>query len=117
MADRTPAETLRAAAAKVREVASPTVPGPYTSHWIKGRVAGAVYRGQVHLATTQERIGTPRPHMADWVALMSPLLADPLARWMEHHAVEEDADECFFIDVECPALHAALVILGESGDG
>jgi hypothetical protein len=121
----TPTEKLTAAAAKVRETGAPTVPGPYTAVWSKGRTSGTVWRGRVQLATTQERIGTPSPHMADWFALAHPGLATPLdalllvaAELVEAHPELEhphvDGDPCE--DLACRVAHAALgmahVILG-----
>lgn len=87
----TPAEELSAAAAKVRAIVAPTVPGPYTAVWSKGRIGGTVWRGRVQLATTQERIGTPSPHMADWFALAHPGLAAPLLAILESAAGQAKA--------------------------
>jgi hypothetical protein len=113
----TPAEELRAAATKLRETASKATPGPW-------RVGGGTsigvgiephsrgsfaYDAIVAEATSEEdrendvetafgwdrvvEVGTPAAD-AEWIALASPALAEPLADLLDSIAAEWDKPPC-----------------------
>lgn len=106
----TPAEELRAAAARLREFAKDTTPADGDpSGWL-GTVnddTGVAYIYGGPTDTAGYRTGVVfefeddldcecvRPSMADlnWMWLMSPLLAEPLAAWLEATAADMDAWE------------------------
>ena len=89
----TPIDELRAAATKLREIASAAAPG---APWV--------------LAEQMEDCGLGDAASA-WIALASPALAEPLAEWLEMTADWWDA---FGIDPETdhPALAVARAING-----
>lgn len=81
-----PAETLRAAATKLRETASNTTPGPWQTKgvgdfgWL---VVDADPAGRFSVETEDNEHGRAD---AAWIALMSPQVAEPLAAWLEDEA-------------------------------
>jgi hypothetical protein len=87
----TPAEELRAAATKVRETASKATPGRWQSevlppnerftrpaYWVTTEYDDSDGTTDVVVADCPWREGD-----AEWIALASPALAEPLAAWLE----------------------------------
>ena len=92
MPNLTPSETLRAAAARLRELAERANPGPWRfddsdadfQPCVKGMRAEWIAEcGPVDSITAP---GARGDHDAHWIATMSPAVAEPLAREMEMHA-------------------------------
>jgi hypothetical protein len=113
MPDRTPAETLRAAAQRLREVAADTSPGRWQTNGYGD------YGWYVSLGTYGHGVETHDSRQgkadAEWIALASPALAEPLAEWLVAVAALQ------FGIVRLPdspivdhALAVAAVILGEA---
>jgi hypothetical protein len=108
MTDQTPAETLRAAAQHVREMAQQATPGPWVAN---GAGVGTDYTdNEPDLIVAVDAFD---PNDAAWMALMHPGLAEPLAAWLESVAALQ------FGDVPLPdspivdhALAAARALLG-----
>ena len=90
-----PADELRAAAAKIRDIAGPTTPGPWTDRstddtgaWpimiVGGDDSPGDGRGEpvliVHESVTEEIVARED---ATWIALAGPQIAEPLAAWLE----------------------------------
>lgn len=79
----TPAEEMRAAAAKLREMAAKTSGGPWTL------MKNIQERTGSHMQSTWMRPGKKtaiNPHQHDeyaWIALMDPDKAEPLACWLD----------------------------------
>lgn len=85
----TPAEELRAAAAKVRKTAVKAAPGP----WKVCRAVGigcVVHDPTVTFCITVETKWVSGGDAA-WIALASPTLAGPLAAWLESCAGQASA--------------------------
>jgi hypothetical protein len=81
MTDQTPAETLRAAAQHVREMAQQATPGPWVAN---GAGVGTDYTdNEPDLIVAVDAFD---PNDAAWMALMHPGLAEPLAAWLEMEA-------------------------------
>lgn len=123
MTARTHAETLRAAAVRLREVAGEATPGP----WQVGRawpadvcteeemVFGSGFGPDVDLFDVEQR-------NARWIALMHPGIAEPLALLLTAIAEQADQDTDLGVsarrqrhDYEHP-LSIARVILREADD-
>jgi hypothetical protein len=92
----TPVEELRAAAQKVREAASAVIhlSPPWRSEPAEDDQWRVMY-GTPHLlaglvATTPDY---GRMYLADWIALMHPGLAEPIAAWLEGCATDLDRAE------------------------
>jgi hypothetical protein len=105
----TPVEELRAAATLIRETASKATPGGRATHpSAAGTGAVDVLANGTYIA--QECTGPD----AEWIALMSPDKAEPIAAWLERCA-EDLADARHYVDepVSCEhALTVARQILG-----
>jgi hypothetical protein len=77
-----PAETLRAAAAKVRETGAKATPGPWTAQEVPDEVYVEIMAGTevaVAHAVCEHPAAPGAAADAEWIALMSPALAGPLA--------------------------------------
>jgi hypothetical protein len=99
----TPAEELRAAATKLREMAAKVPPGPWATDrfWWKTRSEAipdqwmhSVLGGHGDVAMTSEVHDTPDSTTAAdrvaWIALMGPDKAEPLAAWLDAAAFTAD---------------------------
>ena len=86
MADLSPVETLRAAAARLRALATNATPGPwerewaFSTHFVVPSTAGNVAADNVSRLKRHQRGD------AEWIALMHPGVAEPLADWLEREA-------------------------------
>jgi hypothetical protein len=93
MADRTITEELRAAAAKLCEMAKGTTPGPWSTadcsvypRWI---LSGGATEGESGYAAEVAKSYSDDDGLAisdadwQWMAFASPALAEPLATWLE----------------------------------
>lgn len=99
----TPSARLRAAAEVLRERAGAATPGPWRAHdtWLnEGGYAGAVLHtppgGQALLAWVPSFTADPGGYRqqvvdAQWIALMSPAIAEPMAHMFECCADRWDA--------------------------
>lgn len=93
-----PADELRATATKLRKTAEGTTPTPWRVHLRYYRknpsvLAGAELETPVHTYG----ISLKRPHLladAQWKALVSPALAEPLADLLDSIAAEWDKPSC-----------------------
>lgn len=91
MPDPSPSETLRAAAARLRELAAKATPGPWEIEYSGGpNIPQAVFRmdpempDDVDFSIGLGAMGAAADNV--WVAAMSPVVAEPLARELEMHA-------------------------------
>jgi hypothetical protein len=84
---RTPAETLLAAAARLREMAEPMDTRPLTINDEPDGAGGRWWEVYAVDAVDEEEFYrfTRRPD-AEWFATMSPSIAEPLARWLDYTA-------------------------------
>jgi len=106
-----PAGLLRRAAARLRETAAEVTPGT----WVVERTNRSVWvmadRGLYVANTgTSDIDESPRVQAdAEWIALASPAIAEPLAAWLESEQAVwgEDATP--------PSLAIARAVLGETG--
>jgi hypothetical protein len=122
-------EELRAAAAEVREIAGPVA--HYTTPWRAVPPVGGAIGGddqwRVGYATDNPLAGliatTPdygQMYIADWIALMSPALAEPLAELLDGVADVIDGHdpdegcECVRSDSFHSALRIAMLINGST---
>ena len=106
-----PAETLRAAAAKVRDTASNATPGPWECDGIGDygwTVRDVSPFGTFAIETEDSEQGQAD---AEWIALMSPAVAEPLAAHLERLA---DMALLTGAPVMREALALARKILGRS---
>ncbi|MFI7644100.1 hypothetical protein [Nonomuraea sp. NPDC049400] len=97
--EKTIADELREAAAKLREKAENAPHGPW--HWegtYPQRISNAA---AIVVADTFTGPEVP-PYGAEWITLVSPELAEPLASWLEKAAKDFD-DETYEDAIECPA--------------
>lgn len=127
----TPADTLRAASQRVRELAAKATPGPWrAAEEIDGLRAGrltTVKAPNPHLCrqpawTRVVTVGQTRPHFDDgkglaeanvaWIAAMGPPIAEPLAAWLEATADLLDSEPARPVTPKRPALDLARAILG-----
>jgi hypothetical protein len=116
---RTPAETLRAAAARLRELATAATPTPWTvsiehiaEHrtWIEGEPDQDGHSiAEVHRCS--DHPGREQPD-AKWIATMSPATAGPLADWLDTTADLIDSEPTRPVTPKRPALDLAKLILG-----
>ncbi|MGW4648075.1 hypothetical protein [Kitasatospora sp. NPDC004289] len=118
MTDRTPAQTLRAAAKKLRQQADGVTAGPWTHdpdvvwnahpHFNREFVGAPAEYGNAIVAST----GTPEDPQAlvdaDWIALMHPGVGTALADWLDSAA--EDAEQ---VGPDHHALAVARQLLAE----
>lgn len=113
----TPAEELRAAAAKLREAAGGATPGVWAKCW-DALVGGAAVSLPRYI---QEDGGAEvciadfvKPGDAEWIALMGPDKAEMIAVWLDDEARDATQLEGFvtFSD-NWPALLFARAVLGE----
>lgn len=92
----TPAEELRAAAFRLREVAANAADGPWTASPVwssRSHATSAVYSLAHDAGTTASEVvasgradksgGIVNPFNAVWIATVHPGLAEPLAAWLE----------------------------------
>lgn len=108
------AELLRRAAAKLRETAAKATPGP----WMTSRIAGigsALHDSELHIHIP---VGTTDVSAADgaWIALASPIIAEPLATYLENEATTADELTAIGLGPGEPyrlALTLARAVLGE----
>ncbi|WP_395109833.1 hypothetical protein [Actinomadura sp. SCN-SB] len=121
MSDRTPIEELRAAAQRLRDTAADATRGPWVSHPTITREDGNDSAWTICRPYCE---GTPDgceddcgddflgEADADWIALMSPVLAESLAAWLDGVAKDvathdpDDGCECTVSD----SLHKALIV-------
>lgn len=102
----TPAEEIRAAAAKIRTLASEATPAPWTQRWDHQelQVHGpdqeypySVVEWTYAVATVEPQATEQRAECdtadADWIATMHPGVGEKLARWLEATVVEVVAAE------------------------
>jgi hypothetical protein len=82
MTDPTPSQTLRAAATRLRELAAKSNPGP----WHKTDSGFGVRSSNGTNVVTDEDLQHGGTDDADWIASMSPVVAKPLAAWLEDTA-------------------------------
>lgn len=119
----TPAEELRAAAAKLRETAGTATDGPWQLDgpywWHSGDCTHVVTdaRDRMSVAVMPQREDAPhRDANAAWIALAHPGLAEPLAKWLEREAkyAERAAGRGsgFLSEPDREALAVARAILG-----
>jgi hypothetical protein len=120
---RTPIEELRAAATRIREFAEGTTPADGDpSGWLghadeetghtfifggpvkDGYRTGTVFEFKDELDC--EECNRPSPADLNWMWLMSPQLAEPLAEWLEHEAYMADRRG---LSVEGNTFHAMKV--------
>lgn len=87
---RVPAE-LCAAAAKVRGAAASATDGPWTAGHVNN-VGWAVSDRTLSVCIAAEDGWTSRADLA-WIALANPVLAEPLAAWLEAEAHLAERDE------------------------
>jgi hypothetical protein len=104
----TPADELRAAATHIREAARGAANGPWKAAPVwspDAAVTSAVYSYAYPTGTPESEVvasgqkrypkgGLRNPCNARWIALMNPLLAEPLAAWLEETARQYDAPPC-----------------------
>ncbi|MFB4306915.1 hypothetical protein [Actinomadura sp. GTD37] len=84
-----PAEELRAAATLLRETASKATPGPWTTREVPDEPYAEVMAGTevaVAHAVSEHLAGPGAAAEAEWIALMSPAVAEPLAASLEEAA-------------------------------
>lgn len=104
VADRTPADELRAAAALLRETASRATPGPWGAEEVSARVLGVLsYSASSPVASIGDPAEPYVPGDAAWIALASPALAEPLARWLSFVAET-------WVHQRATARHQALAV-------
>ncbi|WP_242890168.1 hypothetical protein [Actinomadura litoris] len=125
----TPQEELLAAAELVRKRGTEATPGPWE------RPLNTRYKNSVLAAKPDNEPGRyldGRPervtvvmaqtwssgaHMRErngrdleWITLMHPGLAEPLAAWLDDHADDHGTHDCFWDEDYCPALRLARAI-------
>lgn len=118
----TPTETLRAAAAKLREIADKATPGPWSRYANLGyAVFSEAFDPDVPDGVGDVTNGSPGEADADWIALMSPAVAEPLAAWLDGCAGEAAAMShpghwgiCDEPDSVQHAIAVARAVLGEA---
>ncbi|WP_062434898.1 hypothetical protein [Herbidospora daliensis] len=120
-ADRTPAETILAAVAKLRERAEKAAPGPWNvdgPFWWGPELTGDGVQpsstisdpDRVSLALIPSPLPDAHPRSeesAHWIAMMSPALAGPLARVLDEHRAA-------YCTPGCSVLEIARTLLGEA---
>jgi hypothetical protein len=121
----TAAETLRAAAAKLRETASKATAGPWTAQEVPDEVYVEIMAGTevaVAHAVCEHPAAPGTAADAEWIALMSPDKAEPIAVLLEAAARSREAAErsaAFVSDESCtitpeqidtPATPCALAV-------
>jgi hypothetical protein len=119
----TPEATLKAAAAKLRETAAKATPGPWTAQEVPDEAYVEIMAGTevaVAHAVCEHAATWGAAADADWIALMSPALAEPLAAGLEltaeHWRPERDLAKHYPARhaMQQEALTAARTILGEA---
>lgn len=85
-----PAAELRAAAALLREIAGAATPGPWegvVDDHGGGEINASVWADSIGYYIT-EKISSGPLHLADahWIGLMSPVVAEPIAAWLDYEA-------------------------------
>lgn len=90
---------LLAAATILRETAAKAAPGPWTSglpSWAGGANVVLNSTGLPVAVCGEEIEGADHPASADaaWIALVSPVVAEPLATWLEEVAQQYEAPPC-----------------------
>lgn len=112
----TPAEELRAAAERLREVAKVATPGPWEGEGGDDERPPSVWTAYEGSYVADN---IPHPEDAEWIATLSPAIAEPLALWLDTHVQwAQDVQVVFFepdtgevIDIDAarwPGLAAAL---------
>jgi hypothetical protein len=87
--DPTPSETLRAAAARLRELAAKATDGPW--YWNGSQVdVEPTTRGTYVVGDGQQEDDVVTPEDGAWIAIMSPVVAEPLAAWLCQEAAWHD---------------------------
>lgn len=123
--EKTVAEELKTAAAKLRKVAA----GATSGRWVCGDLEGQMdYGMQVAISTDDALIAEINLRAADaawhymrnqavsdgqWIALASPELAEPLASWLESAAVWHDETTVVLTDPNHVLHHACGGVAGE----
>lgn len=85
LAGQTPSETLRAAAARLRALAAKATPGPWSSLDDGDRLIHVIGEHGDFEYVVDEPISNSSN--AAWIAALSPVVAEPLARELEMHFV------------------------------
>lgn len=84
MPERTPADEISQAAATLREAAAKATEGPWIAEY-SGPTGNCVIPHDAQ--STREHVAKTQLYHAqadaEWIALMSPVLAEPLAAWLE----------------------------------
>lgn len=122
--EKTVADELRQAAATLRETARGVTPGPWD------RAADVLdrdtpygdnhvgfWRGEYLMSVAEAGAGEQADRDAAWICLASPVLAEPLAAWLEHTAtvvvsfeLPDHADHEPCADPLCYTAHPALAV-------
>jgi hypothetical protein len=82
------ADELRSAAVKLRDTAYGAPSGPWQSLDGGDRLVALTESGRAWTHVLEEPVG--HAGTAEWIALASPVLAEPLAAWLEQAAVWHD---------------------------
>lgn len=119
----TPAEELRAAATRLREMAKATAGGKWTAEYLGNHNAWWVTHdskdedGSTTWGTVADLESIDMAGNAAWIALMGPDKAGPLAAWLEACVKQR----CIYADAMDPEQAAALAfarsILHTEGEG
>lgn len=108
-----PSQTLRAAATRLRELAARATDGPWKFNGdavdVEPTTRGGYVARYADLEPSGESIRALLPADGEWIAAMSPVVAEPLAAWLD---VEIDRVEAGYItDALLHALAFAHSIL------
>jgi hypothetical protein len=112
----TPSESLRAAAARLRDLAKEATPGPWEIEYDHGGTyAQAVFRmdpehpDDVDCSIGLGAMGAAADNV--WISVMSPAVAEPLAVWLEDTARRTDQWQSWMVGSAAEALAFARSIL------
>lgn len=91
----TPAETLRAAAKLLREIAKNAAPGPWGVEYENSKSLSVLsYSGQAFVAFIGVEDAPGVRGDAAWISLVHPGLAEPLAAWLDATAEQYSRSGC-----------------------
>lgn len=96
MPDLTPSETLRAAAARLRELANAATPGPWRTAALRDDDPAYGMDVEPSVAVGNDSSGACDLADATWIATMSPSVAEPLAAWLETEIELDEPDGPLF---------------------